>query len=224
MASLAFFNWDDTATDSQSFTSTSRTFGTGNGILMFIMAMGTTVTAPTITNTLGLTWTQICRARFETNVDTIYCYISDQAVGSGAGTVTVDLGAGNTATGWAMVFYTISSPTRFGASAIRQFATTENGSGASNPSTAFSVSTLPGNVTIDFIGFAPQGGIAQPTGFTLNQEHSINPPSSTWHADSLAGFIGTLPTWTDHTGIGSSYAHIMIETDFSSLGCHPIMG
>ena len=207
---------DHTTTDGQSFTCASFTPSAGDGLVIGCIYMGSTAT-PTITDSQSLGWTLIDKALFNSSGSAIAVFTSNTAAAASSMTITCDLGSGQTGTVFYIYIYKVQSATRFGSSAVRQSAKQENGNGSSNPSEAFAANALTSNAIIDFLAINTNSGIAQPTGWTLDNETVETTPSTTGHVDSVtSGFTGTTPPWADHTGVGTNFAVITVELDFSA--------
>lgn len=187
-------------------------------LIVAVVASGTADTAPTLTNSAGLTFTLITRSAYSASANSIYIFVSNALVSSATSqTVTVDCPA-DSATGTIIFVEAVAGMTRTGLGAILQFARQQNQSAGGTPTAVFGANVNTNNVTIGVVGNSSSpAGLTPPTSWTepaSTGDLGFSTPTTGGEVvfrDS--GFSSTTVTWgsTSATVFGT----IMIELDTS---------
>ena len=156
---------------------TSRSFGNpsmgyaataGDGILVFVNAVGNTNLAPTCKDDSGGTYTLIGTAQYNTNGSTSSLFQRDQPVlVSGTITITVTTGS-STSSGFCVA--PLRGWGKWSSAIIKQFGTQANGAAAGTPAPALGVAASGTNLVLSFIAnLSNPAGVTDPSGFSRAQ-------------------------------------------------------
>lgn len=161
------------------------------------------------------TYTKVAEAHRDANQHGMAMFVRDQAVTSAVGHIVTVTCTGDPATGNITDVYRVAGMTKYGATAIKQFATQSN-VGNSVPEPVFGASVLTGNPVI---GMAANNNGTTPTfvvpsGWTEGaQSNHLTPNHVMQSVYRDSGFTGTTVTWGSL--ISLQYADIVVELDAS---------
>lgn len=199
--------------DSASFSPGS----TGELLVVSVVAGGTSDPGEVTAAANGVsTFTRVDSVGFNGSINETYLFIADQlTTGTSAMTVTFDC-TGDVGSGAIVMVCGVVGMSKTGATAIRQFAVVENGTGGTTPAFTFASACLTGNVTIYAIGEISTAGLNNPTNWTEGAQSSFSSPTiGGAYGYRESGFTGTTVTWP-----ASETAHggIIVELDTSGSG------
>lgn len=192
-------------------------------LIVFIVASAT-VTDPAssaLTNSQGITFTQILRAQCASGVDSIYAFVANSLVTSGqAVSQTVTFNPADVANGTNIFVAAVAGMTRVGIDAILQSAKQDN-QAAGTPAPAFGASAQTGNPTLGVIGNATNpAGLTPPTSWTEGGDIGYATPTTGGeYVYRNSGFTGTTITWGSASA--SAFGSIIIELDTSVPASNP---
>lgn len=199
-----------------SYTSGSFTPALNDLLLVFVEAGGT-VAIGSMTDSQGLGFTKVTSAIYDTNTQTVYCFVANNLAAASAMTVTFDC-TGDPSTGVVICVARIAGMTRTNLSAIRQSAVENNLAAATVPAPVFAASALTGNPTLGAVGNnSNPAAITEPTSWTEQADAGVvTPDRGLEYVSRNSGFTGTTITW------GSAGAtvkgDIIVELDTSAAG------
>lgn len=195
-------------------TSNAFTPTAGALLIVFVEASDTVQATATLSNSAGTTFTQFNAAFFSASAWRAYAFVADSPAIASSQTVTFNT-ASDAATGTTIHVYEVTGVARWGTSAIRQSAITENGSIGGTPSVTFASSCLTGNPTLGCVankstpaGITPNASWTEPANGDLGYS-TPGAGQAVCHRDS--GFTGTGITWGGTSA--TSFAVIMAEID-----------
>lgn len=200
-----------------SYASGSFTPGAGEVLVAFVYASGTAATG-TMTDSQGLGFTKVTGESRGTSADALYAFVSNAAAAASAMTVTFDC-TGDAATGALIFVAGVSSLTRTGISAVKQFEGESNrNAGSGSPEVVFASSVLTGNPTLMFMadGDNPPA-VTPPTGWTEpagGDTGFASPAVGGEYNYRNSGFTGTTVTWA--SAAATNWGSIGLELDTSS--------
>ncbi len=174
---------------------------------------GTVLEPPTITNSLGGTYTEVDSITRSTN-DRLYAFVADQTSTASAQTVTIDVTGDNGTGGFCIVFE--ADITRTGSSALKQaIAVSENTAGPSAPVVTFGANVTTTNPTFGCVVQGAQpNAVTEPTNWTEAGDTGFDTPTVGMEcAYRNSGYTGTTITWGSSE---SAYAAFGIELDASA--------
>ncbi len=202
-----------------SYASGSFTPAADELLVAFVTASGT-IAGAAMSDSQGLTFSLIKKARKASNADTIYLFVANRLAANSAMTVTFDCTA-DAATGAIIQVAGVSGMTRTGADAVRQTAISENVA-SGTPAPAFSASALTGNPTLGVVGNgANPAGMTTPTSWTEKDDTGYTTPATgAEYVSRDSGFTGTTVTWGSSSG--TAFGAIIVELDSSAAPATPL--
>lgn len=209
-------------TNAATYLSGSFTPTTGNLLVAFAGATGSTGANATMTDSLGIGWTLIASCVKATSADTLYVFVSNRFATGSAMTVTFHTSGGGTASGCIIFVAQVTSMTRAAKDASRQTAVQSNQAAAGTPGPAFGVSALTGNPTLGCIFNATNPAtMTTPTNWTERQDVGYATPTTGGeYVTRDSGFTGTTVTWGSTSG--SAFCSLIIELDTSERPPDPL--
>jgi hypothetical protein len=199
-----------TPNDSDAYTPTASSLQ-----VVFCAVAASTQATATLTNSSGLTFTQVNATTNGGANDRQYVFVADALSTAVSQTVTCDT-ASDPGNGTNIVVYEITSHGgRFGLDAIKQ-SDADNGAAASTPGPAFASSVLTGNVTLlGLYNASNPSGMTHPTGWTEGADIAYNTPTAGFEASHRnSGFTGTTVTWNSSSA--TQWTSLMVEIDNSA--------
>lgn len=203
------------SSDTTSYASGAFTPAANDLLVVFVVASDT-VSAGTLTDSQSLGFTKITSCLKRTSLDTAYCYVANALAANSSMTVTFAC-ADDGATGCIIEVARVSSMTRTGSSAVRQFKTLSNGTGAVIASPVFDAACLTGNPTLE-AGATGETTMTPPASWTEGADTSYVTPGVVgleYHYRN-SGFTGTDMAWSDSLATG--WGSIVVELDTSAAG------
>lgn len=217
MAAVTHRNSTTSTSNATSYTSGSFTPANGELLVCGVVATATAAAAPTLSDSLGGTWTLAATAPWNGTTNTIYFFVRTALIGTGAAmTVTFDC-TGDAATGAAIEVAGVSGMTKTGATALLQSAANKNGA-ATTPATTFAAAAQTGNPTLVFLGSATNPpGVTVPTGWTQQDNTGYaTPTTGSQYVSRDSGYTGTTITWGSTSA--SLWGALAVELDASGSG------
>lgn len=221
MATINSINGPTNSTsNAATYTSTSFTPTAGDTLVFIGVFSETTTTAPTMTDSLGESWTLIGTATYNGSANRLYCFIKDNIIGASpvAMTTTIDLGA-DAATGgrWA-VNALRGHGGRTGSAAAKQFAKVDNQSSGGTPAVTFGSALDTNNATIGMVGnLSSPAGLTPPTGWSeFGDSGYATPTTGGEFVQRNSGSTATTVTWGSTSA--TAFAACMVELDVSAPG------
>lgn len=188
----------------------------GDLLVVFASASDSADTAPTLTNSAGLTFTLITRVdTSDVVITSLYLLVANQSATAVSQTLTFDT-PGDANTGSFIFVARVASLTRTGSTAVRQFAVQGITSGI--PAPAFASAALTGNPCLGAVtnGLNP-ATLTPPTGWTEAVDLGYSTPTvGSEYAFINSGFTGTTVTWGSSSA--SLFGAIVVELDTSAVG------
>jgi hypothetical protein len=207
----------NSTSNTTSYTSGSFTPGNGELLVCGVVGTGTVAATPTLSDSLGGTWTLVGSGTWSSAANSMYLFVRDALIGTGASmTVTFDCTA-DPSTGVTIEVAGVSGMSRAGASAALQ-AVASSGALNTTPATTFGAAAQTGNPTLVFLGNKTSpAGVTAPTGWTQQDNSGIasNPTTGCEYVSRDSGFTGTTITWGSTSTIWGAVA---VELDTSAAG------
>jgi hypothetical protein len=203
-------------TDASSYTSGSFTPGAGNLLVAFVCVTGATGSAPSLTDSQSIGWTQITSAIKASSADTAYVFIANRTAAASSMTVTFNTSGGATATGCIIFVAQVASMTRAGQDAVRQSAIQSNQAASGTPTSTFGAAVLTGNPTLGAVFNATNPAtMTPPTSWTEQQDVGYATPTTGGEYVSRdSGSTSTTITWGGTSA--SAFCSLSVELDTSA--------
>lgn len=197
-ATVAITHLDTTADTTNTPNATAAFVPTANSLQVVCVNGAATVENPaTITNSTGLTYTQIgTYLDVNSGSSSLYLFVANATSSAVSQTITFD--PVDQSTGTVISTYEITGITKVGSSAIRQSKTRAAITGSdATPDATFSNAVLTGNPTLGCaVNVTNPAGLTPPTGWTEGSDTGHDTPTigfeSAWR---LSGFTGTNMAW-----------------------------
>lgn len=206
------------STNASTYTTTSFTPPSGELLVSFVVASGTTTTPGVMQDSTGGNWVSSRIESKNSSADKLYLFVRDIVTNGSAMTVTFDC-TGDAATGAVVFIAGVSGMSRFGSSAVKQTGGQTNQAAAGTPAPTFGAACDTNNPTLGFVGNASNpAGMTPPTSWTedASGDTGYNTPATGGeYVFRNSGFTGTTITWggTSATAFGS----IIVELDASAV-------
>lgn len=201
-------------------TSGAFTPAVGDLLVVFVAASVTVQATATLTDSAGITFTQVGRVPWGTNVNSLYLFVSNSLAPSATSqTVTFDT-ASDPATGTVIAVASITGVTRTGLTAILQ-STGQANQAAGTPAPVFGAGVDTNNPTLGAVANnTSPAGLTPPTSWTENGDTGYSTPTTGMEYVSRdSGFTGTTITWGSASA--SVFASGIIEIDTSVVASAP---
>lgn len=219
MASVTHRNSTASTANASSYASGSFTPAAGELLGVFVTTSAT-IAGGTMIDSQGLGFSLVCKALKATSLDTLYFFVANKLAAASSMTVTFEC-TGDAATSANIQVWGISSMTRTGYDAVRQFKVTNNGAAAGTPAATFDASCLTGNPTLGVVGNASNpAAMTPPTNWTEQNDTGIDTPNTgSEYVSRDSGFTGTTITWGGTSA--TAFGVIIAEMDTSAVGAEP---
>lgn len=204
----------------------------GNYLVAFVAASGTVLSSPTLTDSLGGTYTLVHHCIDHSDNDSLYLFVKDTAAVASSQTLTFDC-TGDPATGCAVSVEESTGFSAFGVTAVVQ-STQATGSAGTTPLVLYDVNCDENNATVlachnsanpaalsppNFWSELFDGGHASPArGLeTIRRNNTFGSDTVTWAATSatLWGIVGVElnPAAASGTTVNAEYAAVTVALD-----------
>lgn len=195
-------------------TTAAFTPAAGDLLVVFATASGSVDATPTLTNSLGLTFTKVNSALSRASADTIYCFVANQFAAASSQTVTFDT-PNDVNTGCIVYVAAVAGLVRTGLAAIRQSAIQNNDTAGTAPNPAFSIAALTANPCLGGMTNATNpSAMTQPSGWTEGTADLgyASPTTGGEYAFINSGFTGTTVTWGSNSATASGSVIVELDT------------
>lgn len=174
----------------------------------------------TFTDSLGLGWTTIATVLFNTSADSLVIAVANRFVQAAAMTVTFTPAGSPADSGVAISVLRVAGMQLAGISAVRQFATSANGSAAGTPAPVFTNPTMVGHTVIGAVGNRTNPATMTPPA-SWTEIHDIGYATAVAGLESAAidgTFAGPTVTWGSASATAFGAVAIELEIPGGTTG------
>ncbi len=187
-------------------------------LIVGLFCAGATVSAGTLADDKGGTYTLVSTANYNTSADGIWAFIGNQLVTTSSMTITFDV-TGDNADGCCKGIYSVSGMTRLGSNAFKQAAKLQN-QASTTMALVFSANVSSSNPVLGALANASNpAGVTQPSGWTEGSDTGYATPTHGFETVfTNSTFNGTTVTWGSSSATAGGALVIELDTSLITAG------
>lgn len=216
MATVSFQNNDVDTSNTTSYAGTAFTPAADDLIVNLVATAGSVepTAAGACTDDQGGTYTLVNFALRSGSASSVYIFFRNQSVASAVAHTITFTCTGDAATGCCQTVLTVAGMSRYGSSAAKQSAKTDNTGAGGTPAATFGAACDTSNPTIGVVGSSTNPvTVTEPSGWTERSDTGVGTPAQGIETVSRdSGFTGTTITWGSTTAGASGTVIVELDT------------